>query len=121
MKVNCQSDEDLQLEIEQIQHELAALEVSIKRKKLRLSEIQSEQAEQGRTTTGQSDRNYKEVFVDDRVKVLTPSKNKSFVNGTEAIVTGTNTNNQVTITSITDSKKKTWREAKNLELLQNYE
>ena len=118
MKFHYQSDEDIELEIPQIQHKLAALEIAIKRKNLRLSELRTERGHKGRVSTGQEDRNRNELYIGDKVKVLTTSKNRSFVVGkTEAKVTGVTPTKQVTISDLNDNKNKTWRESCNLELV----
>ena len=124
MKSFYQSDEDLTLEIAQLEHELSALEISIKRKRLQLSERQSEQPPKTptRVSIGQEDRYNKELHIEDRVKVLTSSKNKSFIAGvTEATITGLTPQKQVQISSIENNKIKTWREAQNLQRLDHDE
>ena len=118
MKVYHQTEEDASLEIQQLQHELAALEISITRKKLRLSELKEDQGTNTRIDTGKEDRYHHRLYVDDRVKVLSSSKNKTFIaNQTEAVVTGVTPQKQIRITDITNPRNKTTREGVNLERL----
>ena len=123
MKSIYQSDEDLALEIQQIEHEVAALEIAVKRKKLRLTELRSDQhpSTPTRVSIGQEDRNNRELHIEDRVKVLTSSKNKSFVVGTEAVVTGVTPQKQVKISNRENREQGTWRDSRNLELIDQHE
>ena len=119
MKGYYQSDEDLALEIQQLEHELAALEISIKRKKKHLQELRSDQqptTPTGRVSLGVEDKYHRELHIDDQVKVLNSSKNKKFIGGvTEAVVTGLTPKKEVKVTDITDPDNKTWRASSNLQ------
>ena len=122
MKGYYQSDEDLALEVEQIEHELAALEISLKRKRLHLRNRRSEQQPTSptqRIPLGVEDKYHQQLHIDDQVKVLNSSKNNKFIGGvTEAIVTGLTPKKEVKVTDITNPDNQTWRAPANLQKIE---